>query len=265
MGEKFRFGPPSGWRLASARRQGPAADPEADLAAGTEPAAGPGAAPVKVCARAVLVAEAGEPEPLAVPGRFGWLRRLRLPSRGARSWAPVVGKAVAGAGITAVVGIVAVVLGLYGLPELAALRSGGDLSSPSGTALPTGFPPVPAPSLPAAGAVSPGPGATPGPIFATPQAGQASGAAVQPGGRPSDALAPWASNLSRLGIPQVALQAYAYAELVIGRTQPSCKLSWTLLAGIGSVESNHGRHAGAKLQQDGTSIPKIVGIPLDGT
>ncbi|MDQ1644593.1 MAG: hypothetical protein QOJ50_777, partial [Cryptosporangiaceae bacterium] len=134
MGEKFRWGLPSGWRLPSARRQGPAADPEANLTAGTE----------KATATAVLVADPAEPEPPAAPGRFGWLRRLPMPSRGWRSWAPVAGKAVAGAGITAVVGIVAVVLGLYGLPELASLRSGGDLSAPSGTALPTGFPPVPA-------------------------------------------------------------------------------------------------------------------------
>lgn len=36
------------------------------------------------------------------------------------------------------------------------------------------------------------------------------------------------------------------------------------LAGIGRVESNHGRFAGAVLHSDGVSIPRIIGIPLNG-
>src|SRR4029453_797667 len=47
--------------------------------------------------------------------------------------------------------------------------------------------------------------------------------------------------------------------------RPSCHLSWTLLAGIGAVESNHGRFRGAVLRPDGTSQPRIVGVPLAGT
>ena len=38
-----------------------------------------------------------------------------------------------------------------------------------------------------------------------------------------------------------------------------------MLAGIGAVESNHGRYRGAVLRPDGTTTPRIVGIPLDGT
>jgi hypothetical protein len=37
-----------------------------------------------------------------------------------------------------------------------------------------------------------------------------------------------------------------------------------LLAGIGRVESNHGRFGGATLASDGTSTPRIIGPALDG-
>jgi membrane-bound lytic murein transglycosylase B len=83
--------------------------------------------------------------------------------------------------------------------------------------------------------------------------------------RPADAYAGWARGLSpTLDIPVVALQAYAYAQVTTARTDPGCKLSWTLLAGIGRIESNHGRYGGAQLRADGTSRPPIVGVPLDG-
>ena len=45
---------------------------------------------------------------------------------------------------------------------------------------------------------------------------------------------------------------------------PQCGVVWPLLAGIGRVESDHGRFAGAVLHPDGVSTPRIVGIPLDG-
>jgi len=83
--------------------------------------------------------------------------------------------------------------------------------------------------------------------------------------RPSDAFAGWARQLTDdLDIPLVALQAYGYTEAVLHRTQPNCNLSWTLLAGIGEVESDHGRHGDSRLNPDGTSEPRIVGVPLDG-
>ncbi|MEV0429410.1 lytic transglycosylase domain-containing protein [Micromonospora sp. NPDC050495] len=86
-----------------------------------------------------------------------------------------------------------------------------------------------------------------------------------PTGRPADALAGWAQQLSpTTGIPVVALQAYGYAEWVLSQTQRSCQLSWTTLAAIGYVESRHGSANGAKLQPTGVSTPEIVGDPLDG-
>jgi membrane-bound lytic murein transglycosylase B len=65
-------------------------------------------------------------------------------------------------------------------------------------------------------------------------------------------------------IPLTALQAYGYAELVLAQTTPGCQLSWTTLAGIGKVESNHGSSNGAALYPDGQALPAIVGPALDG-
>ena len=46
---------------------------------------------------------------------------------------------------------------------------------------------------------------------------------------------------------------------------PGCRLNWSLLAGIGRVESNHGRYGGAQIGQDGTVRPADLGPRLDGT
>jgi membrane-bound lytic murein transglycosylase B len=73
-----------------------------------------------------------------------------------------------------------------------------------------------------------------------------------------------ASALASDGIPTTALLAYhnaAQRELTL---DPKCGLSWPLLAGIGRVESDHGRFAGAVLHTDGLSTPRIIGIALDG-
>ncbi|MET7393423.1 lytic murein transglycosylase [Dactylosporangium sp. NPDC005572] len=83
--------------------------------------------------------------------------------------------------------------------------------------------------------------------------------------RPADMLAVWAAPRAvKLDIPPVAMQAYGYAELITARTTPRCKLTWTTLAGIAKIESNHGRFNGALLQEDGKSVPTIIGPPLDG-
>jgi membrane-bound lytic murein transglycosylase B len=83
--------------------------------------------------------------------------------------------------------------------------------------------------------------------------------------RPADKFGPWATELStKVEIPVVALQAYAYAEWVMSRTRPSCKLQWTTLAAIGKVESDHGRGGGSQLDQQGHSKPNILGPALTG-
>ncbi|MGF1599989.1 MAG: peptidoglycan DD-metalloendopeptidase family protein [Acidimicrobiales bacterium] len=42
-------------------------------------------------------------------------------------------------------------------------------------------------------------------------------------------------------------------------------LPWQVLAGVGKVESNHGRYGGATVRADGRVEPPIIGIPLNGT
>jgi hypothetical protein len=62
----------------------------------------------------------------------------------------------------------------------------------------------------------------------------------------------------------VALNAYRVAAARIGAALPACHLDWSLLAGIGRVESDHGRTGGATLGADGTSTPPVIGPALDG-
>jgi membrane-bound lytic murein transglycosylase B len=72
------------------------------------------------------------------------------------------------------------------------------------------------------------------------------------------------TGLAANGIPNVALNAYRVAAARMASAKPPCGIDWSLLAGIGRVESNHGRFAGAVLGPDGTSTPKILGPALDG-
>ncbi|MEV6344562.1 lytic murein transglycosylase [Actinoplanes sp. NPDC051851] len=96
-------------------------------------------------------------------------------------------------------------------------------------------------------------------------AGLPTAAVTTSAARPADALAGWAQQIgTKVGIPVVAVQAYGYAELVVGQTTPSCHLSWTTLAAIGEIESNHGSANGAVLGVDGVAQPTIYGLPLDG-
>lgn len=66
-------------------------------------------------------------------------------------------------------------------------------------------------------------------------------------------------------IPDVAMQAYLAAAAMQARQDPSCRPSWALLAGIGKVETNHGRHGGSAVDQSGDVIPPILGLVLDGS
>ena len=50
------------------------------------------------------------------------------------------------------------------------------------------------------------------------------------------------SAFDNLGIPATALLAYQRAAVVIAQVDASCGLSWSLLAAIGRVESDHGRY-----------------------
>ena len=65
-------------------------------------------------------------------------------------------------------------------------------------------------------------------------------------------------------VPEAALRAYHHAEKVMATADPGCDISWTLLAAIARVESNHGRFGGAQLGSDGVSRPEIRGPQLNG-
>lgn len=117
---------------------------------------------------------------------------------------------------------------------------------------------------------APDPGAAPtgGPITAgTP--GQSPSLTLPPlptpPARPADALAAWAERIgAAIGVPPVAIQAYGYAQLLMQDNDPSCKLAWTTLAGVGEVESFHGQADGAVLATNGRSDPVIIGPVLNG-
>jgi membrane-bound lytic murein transglycosylase B len=73
-----------------------------------------------------------------------------------------------------------------------------------------------------------------------------------------------ASAMSDHNVPAAAVRAYRNAARTMAGEDPSCQLPWTLLAGIGKVESDHGRYGGATLARDGVSHPLIIGIALNG-
>ena len=83
--------------------------------------------------------------------------------------------------------------------------------------------------------------------------------------RPAVATPAAITGLAANGIPAVALNAYRLAAARLASAQPGCGIQWWLLAGIGRVESNHGRYGGATLSPSGESSPHIVGAALDGT
>jgi membrane-bound lytic murein transglycosylase B len=81
-----------------------------------------------------------------------------------------------------------------------------------------------------------------------------------------DPLAAWADRAAQAaGIPARAVLAYGNAELAMRAMQPSCKISWATLAGIGRIESNHGQYGGAVLGQEGRPSKPIIGVPLEGS
>ncbi|MPY95292.1 MAG: hypothetical protein GEV08_20235 [Acidimicrobiia bacterium] len=78
---------------------------------------------------------------------------------------------------------------------------------------------------------------------------------------PLAAAAPSPDSATRLGIPAVAVDAYAKAAA----SPDACPgLSWWLLAGIAAIETDHGRYGGAAADLAGNVRPAIYGPRLDG-
>jgi membrane-bound lytic murein transglycosylase B len=71
---------------------------------------------------------------------------------------------------------------------------------------------------------------------------------------------------SQAAIPALALRAYQTAESWTKGFSPGSHLPWTVVAGIGRVESNHGRFLGsaARFTPAGDVSPPIIGPARDG-
>ena len=103
-----------------------------------------------------------------------------------------------------------------------------------------------------------------GPTWAPPASAPL--AASDPGdGMQTRVDAEWAEQTAAAtGIPVRALVAYAGAAMFKAEQMPECRISWSTLAGVGAIESDHGRHGGSSLDAGGNAVPPIFGIALDG-
>lgn len=89
---------------------------------------------------------------------------------------------------------------------------------------------------------------------------------VEPAPAPPPDYGPWAARIAGVtGIPARAVLAYAHAEVRLAAELPACGLDWATLAGIASVESDHGRFGGRVLTPDGRPSAPVIGVPLDGS
>lgn len=90
-------------------------------------------------------------------------------------------------------------------------------------------------------------------------------------GRTSDQLEEWAAPIAEsIGIDPQAVRAYGNAELIARDAWPQCNITWNTLAGIGWVETRHGRYSGnafdqGNLDENGYATPAIIGPALDGS
>ncbi len=65
-------------------------------------------------------------------------------------------------------------------------------------------------------------------------------------------------------IPYVALNAYVIAARTLETEDPQCQIHWSMLAGIGFIESYHGYFGDSTLDINGNTTEDIRGLPLDG-
>ncbi|GGC69452.1 lytic murein transglycosylase [Hoyosella rhizosphaerae] len=70
-------------------------------------------------------------------------------------------------------------------------------------------------------------------------------------------------NLGAFAVPAVMVDAYKRAAATMAEQRAGCNLSWTLLAGIGRVESGHASNGAVDV--NGRTLRPILGPRLDGT
>ncbi|MGB7796043.1 MAG: lytic murein transglycosylase [Pseudonocardiaceae bacterium] len=66
-----------------------------------------------------------------------------------------------------------------------------------------------------------------------------------------------------LGIPGAVLDAYQFAQRSLAALRPGCHLPWSVLAGIGRIESNHA--SDGRVDAFGNTLGPILGPRLDGS
>lgn len=81
--------------------------------------------------------------------------------------------------------------------------------------------------------------------------------------RPQAATPAESARVLEHGIPATVLDSYLRAVDAQRMENPGCGIGWSLLAGIGKVESGHAR--GGDVTLEGTAIHPIYGPALDGT
>ncbi|ORI21689.1 lytic transglycosylase domain-containing protein [Rhodococcus sp. 1168] len=87
-------------------------------------------------------------------------------------------------------------------------------------------------------------------------------AAPQPAVAPTPEL-PTSLMASPIAIPTVNVSAYKNAEQILTAELPGCGISWTVIAGIGRVESTHANNG--KADDAGELFEPILGPRLDGS
>ncbi|MFC9895029.1 lytic murein transglycosylase [Nocardia sp. NPDC127579] len=80
---------------------------------------------------------------------------------------------------------------------------------------------------------------------------------------PVSARHPAAAEVGTPGVPGIAVAAYTNAERILAERNPACELPWTLLAGIGRIESGHA--FGGNADEAGDPLTPIYGPTLDGS
>jgi hypothetical protein len=125
----------------------------------------------------------------------------------------------------------------------------GSLADPAGLGV-TGA--LPGDPLPAETAPTVAPSAAPSEVPGAPASAELSGIAT-PGNLPDGPL----------GIPGVVLDAYQFAQRSLSALRPGCHLSWSVLAGIGRIESGHA--SDGRVDAFGNTLGPILGPRLDGS
>lgn len=149
----------------------------------------------------------------------------------------------------------AVTLGPVVLPQA---LTGSDVTTPPEGGAPFGT---------GAAGVTPAPPSSRAPATVLPRRPVEATAGTGAGAAQPSAVAGEAVTAASVGsIPPVVLSAYQDAARAADAETPGCNLTWTVLAGIGRLESGHARSGGSGTPGwNGVANPPILGPVLDGT